>query len=103
MMIEDISVIKLKQRIDAGEEINLIDVREPFEFEDFNINGKLIPLGELPGRISEIDHLKDQEIIVHCRSGARSATAQRFLLSNGFSNVRNLVGGVLDWQREFPD
>lgn len=102
-MVEDISVIKLKQRIDEGEKINLIDVREIFEFEEFNLNGKLIPLGELPSRIEEIEHLKDQEVIIHCRSGARSATAQRFLLANGFSNVRNLVGGVLDWQREFPD
>lgn len=102
-MVEDISVIKLKQRIDAGESINLIDVREPFEYEEFNLNGKLIPLGELPSRLSEIEHLKSEEVIVHCRSGARSGTAQQFLLQNGFTNVRNLIGGVLDWQREFPD
>ncbi len=100
-MIEDISVIKLKQRMDAGETINLLDVRETFEFEEFNLNGKLIPLGELPGRLEEIEDWKDQEVIVHCRSGKRSATAQQFLLQSGFQNVRNLVGGVLDWQKEF--
>jgi len=100
-MIEDISVIKLKQRMDAGEAINLLDVRETFEFDEFNLNGKLIPLGELPGRLEEIEDWKDQEIIVHCRSGKRSATAQQFLLQSGFQNVRNLIGGVLDWQKEF--
>ena len=75
-MIEDISVINLKKRLDAGEKINLIDVRETFEFEEFNLNGTLIPLGELPSRIDEIEHLKNEEIIVHCRSGKRSQTAQ---------------------------
>ncbi len=100
-MIEDISVIKLKQRMDAGETINLLDVRETFEYEEFNLNGKLIPLGELPGRLDEIEDWKDQEVIVHCRSGKRSATAQQFLLQSGFQNVRNLIGGVLDWQKEF--
>ena len=100
-MIEDISVIKLQQRLDAGEAINLLDVRETFEFEEFNLNGKLIPLGELPGRLDEIEDWKDQEVIVHCRSGKRSATAQQFLLQSGFQNVRNLIGGVLDWQKEF--
>ncbi len=100
-MIEDISVINLKRRLDAGEKINLIDVRETFEFEEFNLNGTLIPLGELPSRIDEIEHLKNEEIIVHCRSGKRSQTAQQFLLQMGFQNVRNLLGGVLDWQSHF--
>jgi len=100
-MIEDISVINLRKRLDAGEKINLIDVRETFEFEEFNLNGTLIPLGELPSRIDEIEHLKNEEIIVHCRSGKRSQTAQQFLLQMGFQNVRNLLGGVLDWQSHF--
>lgn len=100
-MIEDISVINLKKRLDAGETINLIDVRETFEFEDFNLNGLLIPLGELPSRLEEIEHWKDEEIIVHCRSGRRSQTAQHFLLQMGFKNVRNLLGGVLDWQTHY--
>ncbi len=100
-MIEDISVINLKKRLDSGEIINLIDVRETFEYEEFHLNGKLIPLGELPSRLEEIAHLKEEEVIVHCRSGKRSQTAQQFLLQMGFKNVRNLLGGVLDWQTHF--
>jgi len=100
-MIEDISVINLKKRLNAGEPINLIDVRETFEYEEFHLNGTLIPLGELPSRLEEIAHLKEEELIVHCRSGKRSQTAQQFLLQMGFKNVRNLLGGVLDWQSHF--
>jgi rhodanese-related sulfurtransferase len=100
-MIQDISVIELKRRIDAQEPLNILDVREQYEFDEFNLNGTLIPLGELPGRLDEIDSFKNEELIVHCRSGKRSATAQQFLIQNGFTNVRNLIGGVLDWQMEF--
>jgi len=100
-MIQDISVIELKRRIDANEAINILDVREQYEFDEFNLKGKLIPLGELPGQLDEIADWKNEEIIVHCRSGKRSATAQQFLLQNGFTNVRNLNGGVIDWQLEF--
>ena len=87
--------------MDAGETLHLIDVREPFEYEEFNLGGTLIPLGEVPSRIQELEHLKEEEIIVHCRSGKRSQTAQQFLLQMGFKNVRNLLGGVLDWQAHF--
>ncbi len=100
-MIQDISVIELKRRIDANEVLNILDVREQYEFDEFNLNGRLIPLGELPGRLDEIENLKNEEIIVHCRSGKRSATAQQFMIQNGFTNVRNLIGGVLVWQMEF--
>lgn len=97
----DIQVTELKGRINSGEKINLLDVREVYEFEEFNLNGKLIPLGELPSRIEEIADWKNEEVIVHCRSGMRSASAKQFLLTNGFSNVRNLIGGTLEWQRNF--
>ena len=100
-MIQDISVIELKRRKDANENLNLLDVRETYEFDEFNLNGKLIPLGDLPSRMDEIEDWKSEEIIVHCRSGRRSATAQQVMLQNGFTNVRNLVGGVIDWQMEF--
>ena len=100
-MIQDISVIELKRRKDANENLNLLEVRETYEFDEFNLNGKLIPLGDLPSRMDEIEDWKSEEIIVHCRSGRRSATAQQFMLQNGFTNVRNLVGGVIDWQMEF--
>ena len=94
----DITVEELKQRIESGEQINLIDVREDYEYEDDNIGGQLIPLGELPHRINEIEELKNEEILVHCRSGKRSETAQRFMQSQGFTNVRNVIGGMLAYR-----
>jgi rhodanese-related sulfurtransferase len=100
-MSTDISVVELKKRLDSGEKINLIDVREQFEYEEFNLGGKLIPLGNLPSNLEDLEDLKDEEIIVHCRSGARSGTAKMFLTQSGFTNVRNLLGGILDWQSHF--
>ena len=97
----DITTIELKERLDKGEKLNLFDVRELHEFEAFNIGAILIPLGELPGRISELAHLKNEEVIVHCRSGARSGQAKMFLEDAGFTNVRNVLGGMLDWQDRF--
>jgi rhodanese-related sulfurtransferase len=94
----DITIKELKERLDKGEALNLIDVREEYEFDEFNIGAKLIPLGELPDRLNEIEALKDQEILIHCRSGARSGRAKEYLESEGFSNVRNVLGGMLAWQ-----
>lgn len=99
--MEDINVIELKSRLDNGEKPVILDVREPWEYEEFNIGAQLIPLGDLPGKLEDLEDLKDTEIIVHCRSGARSATAKAFLSSQGFTKVRNLLGGMLDWQRHF--
>lgn len=98
--MEDITVQELHERMQKGEKLNVIDVREVWEFEEFNIGGKLIPLATLPGSLNELAPMKDQEIIVHCRSGARSANAKAYLSSEGFSKVRNLLGGVLAWQSE---
>ena len=100
-MSTDISVIELKKRLDAGEKINLIDVREQHEYDEFNLGGELIPLGTLPGKLDDLEDLKSAEVIVHCRSGARSGAAKMFLTQSGFTNVRNLIGGVLDWQAQF--
>ncbi|MFN4082935.1 MAG: rhodanese-like domain-containing protein [Bacteroidia bacterium] len=97
-MTTDITVNELKQRLDAGEKLNIIDVREPSEYQAYNIGAKLIPLGQLPNRLNEIESLKNEEIIVHCRSGARSANAKLFLEDEGFTNVRNLLGGMMAWQ-----
>lgn len=94
----DITVQELRERLDKGEKLNLIDVREPNEYADDNIGGTLIPLGELPYRVDDLDGMQDEEVIVHCRSGARSARAQQFLEENGFNNVRNLVGGMLAYR-----
>ena len=94
----DITVQELRERLEKGEKLNLIDVREPNEYADDNIGATLIPLGELPYRADELDGLQDEEVIVHCRSGARSARAQQFLEENGFTNVRNLIGGMLAYR-----
>jgi len=94
----DITIEELKDRIEKNEKLNIIDVREEHEFDEFNIGATLIPLGEIADRLEEIEHLKDQEIIIHCRSGARSGRAQQYLESEGFTNVRNLIGGMLAWQ-----
>ncbi|MFD2569709.1 rhodanese-like domain-containing protein [Spirosoma soli] len=96
----DITVQELKERLDKGEKLNLFDVREPNEYEADNIGATLIPLGELPYRVDELDGLQDEEVIVHCRSGARSARAQQFLEENGFNNVRNVTGGMLAYRAQ---
>jgi rhodanese-related sulfurtransferase len=98
-MMETISVEELKARMDAGENLNIIDVREPDEYAVFNIGAKLVPLGKIQAmQIDELDDLKDQELILHCRSGKRSLTACLFLESMGFTNTKNLEGGMLAWQ-----
>jgi rhodanese-related sulfurtransferase len=99
--MNDITVDELKKRMDAGEQLYVIDVREPNEFEEFNIGAQLIPLGKLPSKLVELENLKNLEIIVHCRSGARSNTAKQFMAENGFVKVRNLLGGMLEWQSKF--
>jgi len=99
--MEDITAIELKSRMDNGTAPMIIDARETWEFDEFNIGATLIPLAELPGKWEDLEDHKQEEIVVHCRSGARSATAKAFLESQGFSRVRNLLGGMLDWQRQF--
>jgi len=96
----DITVQELKERLDKGEQLNLIDVREPNEYEADNIGAKLIPLGDLPYELAQLDGLQDEEVIVHCRSGARSARAQQLLEENGFTNVRNVTGGMLAYRAQ---
>jgi len=94
----DITVQELKERLDRGEKVNLIDVREEYEYTEDNLGGELIPLGDLPHRIDELEERSGEEIIVQCRSGKRSEQAQRFLEQNGFTNVRNLIGGILAYR-----
>lgn len=91
----DITVEELKERIDKGEKFNFLDVREEYEFDEQNLGAKLIPLGELPDRLDEIEAWKEEEVIVHCRSGARSGKAKAFLTAKGYANVRNVLGGIL--------
>ena len=91
----EIQVEDLKRRLDAGEDIFILDVREPHEYQICNLNGYLIPLGDLPRRVSELD--SSREIVAHCRSGKRSGEAVEFLQKAGFTKVRNLAGGILAW------
>lgn len=99
--MQNISVEELKSRMDAGEKLNIIDVREPNEYAEFNIGAKLIPLGKIQTmQIDEIEDLKEEEVIIHCRSGQRSMMACMFLDTLGFKNTKNLAGGMLAWQEK---
>jgi rhodanese-related sulfurtransferase len=89
--------------LDAGESLHLVDVREPAEHDEFNIGGILLPLGNIRmGDIDAIENLKEKEVYLYCRSGNRSGQAALMLESMGFSNVTNVVGGMLAWQDQFP-
>ena len=92
--MEDIQADELKRRIEKGEKLNIIDVREGWEYEEKNIGATLIPLNTLPMRVKELDSLKNEEVIVHCKSGRRSANAKKYLEQQGFTKVRNLEGGI---------
>ena len=100
--MENITAEELKKRIDSGEALHIVDVREPHEHEEFNIGGTLIPLGDIRSmQVDEIENLKDEEVIVYCRSGARSGQAAMLLETMGFNNIKNLSGGMLGWQEKF--
>ncbi len=96
--ISGITATDLKKRLDRGDKLFILDVREPHEYQICNLNGKLIPLGELPRRVNELD--SSVEMVVHCRSGKRSADAIHFLQQAGFKKLLNLKGGVLAWADE---
>lgn len=95
----DITSDELKQRQQAGEIPTIIDVREPWEFEESRIPGaQNIPLNSLPTKLDDLEDLKTQEVIVHCKSGARATSAKAYLTQQGFTNVRNLLGGIQGYQ-----
>ena len=93
--VPEITVEELKRKLDANEHVLVLDVREPHEYQICNLGGHLIPLGDLPKRLSELE--PGRETVVHCRSGVRSAKAVFQLQRAGFSNVTNLQGGILAW------
>jgi molybdopterin/thiamine biosynthesis adenylyltransferase/rhodanese-related sulfurtransferase len=93
--VPEIRPEELKARLDAGDDIFILDVREPHESQICNIGGHLIPLGALPARMNELD--SSREIVAHCRSGVRSAKAVTLLRQAGFAKVKNLAGGILAW------
>ena len=97
--MENISVTEVKKRLDAGEKLNLVDVRELEENADFNIGGIVLPLEKIHNlEFDDIEDLKDQEIIFYCRTGNRSTQACLFLEMTGFSNCKNLAGGMVKWK-----
>ena len=97
----DITVTQLKQRLDTGEPLVLIDVREPFEWDIANLGdygARMIPLGEVLERAGEIE--RNEDVVIYCRSGSRSAGAVRQLRARGFERVFNLRGGLIAWAEE---
>ncbi|MBY0479773.1 MAG: rhodanese-like domain-containing protein [Chitinophagaceae bacterium] len=97
--MQTISVEALKEKIDSGEKINLVDVREPHEHADFNIGGILLPLGQVQTmQVDAIEGFKNEDLYVYCRSGNRSGQACLILETMGFSNLINVSGGMLAWQ-----
>ena len=96
--MQTIGADELKKRM-SEEKLNLIDVRQPEEHADFNIGGILLPLGNIMSmQIDDIEHLRNEEIICYCRSGQRSMQAAMMLETMGFTNVKNLAGGMMGWQ-----
>ncbi|PYX33609.1 MAG: molybdenum cofactor biosynthesis protein MoeB [Acidobacteria bacterium] len=93
--VPTVTVQELKQQLDSKKDLFILDVREPHEYQICNLNGYLIPLGDLPKRVHELD--SSREIVAHCRSGVRSGKAVAFLRQAGFKKVRNLTGGILEW------
>lgn len=96
------TVEELKSRLDSGEKIHLLDVREDHERAEFNIGGIHIPIGKIQTmQTEEIEPWKNEEVVIYCRSGNRSGMSAMFLEQMGFTNVTNLVGGMLAWREKF--
>jgi rhodanese-related sulfurtransferase len=96
--MKNITVEELKQKLDSGAKVNLVDVREPQEYEEVNIGGRLVPLGKVQTmQVEELEDLKGEEVIVYCRSGRRSMLACQVLEQLGFKDTYNLEGGILAW------
>lgn len=100
--MKQISVEELKNRLDNGEHLHIVDVREEEEYEEDNIGAIFLPLSDIVNyEVDEIDELKQEEVILHCRSGQRSMQAAMILQSLGFENVVNLIGGIMDWRAKY--
>ncbi len=98
--VPEMTVQEYKQRLDEGTAPFLLDVRKPYEYEIANLGAPLIPVDELENRLEELASYREREIVVHCRSGVRSARAVRIMRGAGFSDVKNLTGGILAWSKE---
>lgn len=100
--MNEITVEQLKQRVENGENLNVIDVREPDEYNESNMGAKLVPLSQISAmQFDELEALKNEEVIVHCRSGKRSMQACMILEQAGFSNCVNVQGGIMAWQDKY--
>jgi rhodanese-related sulfurtransferase len=94
-----ISAVEFHSRLQSGDAINLLDVREVIEFSTYNIGGQNLPLSQLSASIDQLDYNKTDEIVVICKIGMRSETACTLLQENGYQNVRNLTGGLIALQK----
>ncbi len=99
--MNDITVEDLKSRLLNGETLNLLDVRETWEYDEFNIGAKNLPLSSFMSFLPDLEELKDEEVIVHCKMGGRSMQAAAILEQMGFKNVKNVVGGIEEWKAKF--
>ena len=100
--MQTITPEQLKAKLDAGEKVNIVDVREPHENAEFNIGGVLVPLGKIQRMdIDELEKFRNEELVVYCRSGNRSGQACMILDTMGFTNTFNLAGGMLAWREKF--
>lgn len=98
--MQTITVQELKAKMNSGETLQLLDVREPAEHAEFNIGGTLLPLGDIMNmQVDDIEDWKDKEVICYCRSGNRSGQACQYLDMLGFTNTKNLSGGMIAWQQ----
>jgi rhodanese-related sulfurtransferase len=97
--MKEITAEELKKLKDSGEDFQLIDVREEYEYEEMNLGGTLIPMGEISSRTEEV--ARDKKVVIHCRSGKRSAAVIAMLERDGFANLYNLKGGILAWVEKY--
>ena len=96
-MNADITCEEVAKRLEQGDKFHFIDVREEWEHEEQNIGATCHPLGDLPKLLDELNPIKNEEIIVHCKTGPRGNRAKKYLISQGFSNVRNMQGGITEF------
>ena len=100
--MKNITVEELKQKMETGEKFNLVDCREPQEYAETNIGGRLVPLGKIQTmQVEDLEDIKDEEVIVYCRSGRRSMLACMVLDQLGFKETYNLEGGILAWHEKY--
>lgn len=97
--LNDITASELKEKLSNGNQVTIIDVREKLEYYTYNIGGENLPLGTLSTELEDLNYAKNEEIVVICQRGIRSETARRLLVSSGYTNVRNLTGGLIAYRR----